>query len=143
MIFLEGLWPNIVSMTGTLSRSGHHLHMSISDPECNVFGGHMLEGCIVRTTAEITLGIVSGVEFTRPMDPRRSVGISLSLFMHVEHADLCEVCNYWSISGKKRIASSVMLKRSACGVSPALLLMRGVILITSIGCFGKWQGQLP
>mmetsp|Transcript_31209 Transcript_31209/g.89553 ORF Transcript_31209/g.89553 Transcript_31209/m.89553 type:complete len:331 (-) Transcript_31209:92-1084(-) len=60
----------IVSMTGTLSRAGHHLHMSISDPECNVFGGHMMEGCIVRTTAEIALSVLEGLEFTRPLDAR-------------------------------------------------------------------------
>eukprot|EP00931_Biecheleriopsis_adriatica_P121198 TRINITY_DN96292_c0_g1_i1.p1 TRINITY_DN96292_c0_g1~~TRINITY_DN96292_c0_g1_i1.p1 ORF type:complete len:322 (-),score=53.29 TRINITY_DN96292_c0_g1_i1:292-1257(-) len=60
----------IVSLTGTLSNHGHHLHMSISDASCNVFGGHVLEGCLVRTTAEITLGIVQGLNFTRPLDPR-------------------------------------------------------------------------
>lgn len=60
----------IVSLTGTVSTSGHHLHMSISDPDCNVFGGHVLEGCIVRTTAELTLGIISGLRFTRPLDAR-------------------------------------------------------------------------
>lgn len=60
----------IVSLTGTLGSAGHHLHMSISDPDCNVFGGHMLPGCIVRTTAEIVLGVLEGVRFDRPMDPR-------------------------------------------------------------------------
>lgn len=60
----------IVSMSGTLSASGHHLHMSISDADCNVFGGHMLEGCIVRTTAEISLGLMQGVAFSRPVDAR-------------------------------------------------------------------------
>jgi len=60
----------IVSLTGTLSQSGHHLHMSISDPECRVFGGHVLHGCIVRTTAEIVLGLLDGVRFTRPLDDR-------------------------------------------------------------------------
>jgi len=60
----------IVSMTGTLSDEGHHLHMSISDPDCNVFGGHMLEGCLVRTTAEIALGLLQGVGFSRPVDAR-------------------------------------------------------------------------
>eukprot|EP00927_Polykrikos_kofoidii_P080612 TRINITY_DN77507_c0_g1_i1.p1 TRINITY_DN77507_c0_g1~~TRINITY_DN77507_c0_g1_i1.p1 ORF type:complete len:338 (-),score=46.67 TRINITY_DN77507_c0_g1_i1:83-1096(-) len=61
----------IVSLTGTLSRSGeHHLHMSISDPDCNVFGGHVMEGCLVRTTAEIVLGVIQGIQFTRPVDAR-------------------------------------------------------------------------
>jgi len=60
----------IVSMTGTLSSSGHHLHMSIADSDGNVFGGHMVEGCIARTTVEIVLGIVEGVTFTRQLDSR-------------------------------------------------------------------------
>jgi len=60
----------IVSLTGTLSRCSHHLHMSLSDSECTVFGGHVLEGCIVRTTAEIVLGVITNVSFTRPHDPR-------------------------------------------------------------------------
>lgn len=62
----------IVSLTGTLSEGcgGHHLHMSISDSQCNVFGGHVLEGCIVRTTAEIALGQLPGVRFERPQDER-------------------------------------------------------------------------
>eukprot|EP00746_Dinoflagellata_sp_MGD_P129929 gnl/MRDRNA2_/MRDRNA2_63972_c0_seq1.p1 gnl/MRDRNA2_/MRDRNA2_63972_c0~~gnl/MRDRNA2_/MRDRNA2_63972_c0_seq1.p1 ORF type:complete len:323 (+),score=54.81 gnl/MRDRNA2_/MRDRNA2_63972_c0_seq1:131-970(+) len=60
----------IVSMTGTISKYGHHLHMSISDADCTVFGGHMMPGCLVRTTAEIVLGIIEGVRFTRPLDKR-------------------------------------------------------------------------
>lgn len=60
----------IVSLTGTLSACGHHLHMSISDASCNVYGGHVLEGCIVRTTAEIVLGLLDGLRFTRPFDAR-------------------------------------------------------------------------
>lgn len=66
---LEGKFE-IVSLTGTLSSTGHHLHMSVSDADCQAFGGHVLEGCIVRTTAEIALGILGGIRFTRPMDPR-------------------------------------------------------------------------
>ena len=60
----------IVSLTGTLSASGHHLHLSVSDADCAVSGGHLLEGCVVRTTAEIALGVVEGVAFSRPHDPR-------------------------------------------------------------------------
>lgn len=60
----------IVSLTGTLGKSGHHLHMSVSDAECAVFGGHVMKGCIVRTTAEVTLGLMPGLRFTRPLDSR-------------------------------------------------------------------------
>ena len=36
----------IVSLVGTISDKGAHLHMSISDSLGNVFGGHVKEGCI-------------------------------------------------------------------------------------------------
>ena len=46
----------IVSLTGTLSAGGsHHLHVAIADSTGAVFGGHLLAGCVVRTTAEIVL----------------------------------------------------------------------------------------
>ena len=60
----------IVSLTGTLSPTGHHLHMSISDRDCRTYGGHVLEGCTVRTTAEVVLGVLEGVAFNRPVDAR-------------------------------------------------------------------------
>ncbi|KAL1522861.1 hypothetical protein AB1Y20_017827 [Prymnesium parvum] len=60
----------IVSLVGTLGADGHHLHLSIADEECVVRGGHALEGCIVRTTAEVVLGEILGVEFHRRQDER-------------------------------------------------------------------------
>lgn len=61
----------IVSLTGMVSaEGGHHLHGSFSTAECTVFGGHCVEGTIVRTTAEIALGVVSGGAFKRRQDPR-------------------------------------------------------------------------
>ena len=41
----------IVSLTGTLSRHGCHLHLSIADFQGNVVGGHVLDGCEVRLAA--------------------------------------------------------------------------------------------
>ena len=46
----------IVSLAGTVSRHGCHLHMSLSDYQGNVVGGHVLDGCVVFTTAEMVLG---------------------------------------------------------------------------------------
>ena len=45
----------IVSMVGTLSKTYGHIHMSVSDTDFNVKGGHMTRGCIVHSTAEIVL----------------------------------------------------------------------------------------
>jgi predicted DNA-binding protein with PD1-like motif len=58
----------IVSLTGTLSTAGMHLHMSISDGEGRTIGGHLLEGNLVYTTAEIVLGESTEHRFKREND---------------------------------------------------------------------------
>ena len=58
----------ILSLTGTLNASGVHLHVSVSDSEGAVFGGHLLSGCLIRTTAEIVLLALPGVRFARRRD---------------------------------------------------------------------------
>lgn len=49
----------IVSATGTLSKSGIHVHVSLADKSGNVLGGHLCEGSRVYTTAEIVIGDLS------------------------------------------------------------------------------------
>ncbi|HEY5969765.1 MAG TPA: PPC domain-containing DNA-binding protein [Chitinophagaceae bacterium] len=58
----------IVSLTGTVSVSGCHLHISISDSEGKTIGGHLLEGCKIYTTAEIVIGSTTAYEFKREKD---------------------------------------------------------------------------
>ena len=58
----------IVSLTGTVSVSGSHLHISISDSEGKTIGGHLLEGCKIYTTAEIVIGSTTAYEFKRMKD---------------------------------------------------------------------------
>lgn len=58
----------IVSLTGTLSPDGNHLHMSIADKDGKVIGGHMMDGCIIYTTAEIIIGEANDLVFTRERD---------------------------------------------------------------------------
>lgn len=45
----------IVSITGTVSIHGSHLHVSVSDEQGRTSGGHLVPGCIIYTTAEIVL----------------------------------------------------------------------------------------
>ena len=45
----------LVSLTGTLSKNGSHLHISISNENGETIGGHLVEGCIIYTTMEIVL----------------------------------------------------------------------------------------
>jgi predicted DNA-binding protein with PD1-like motif len=58
----------IVSLTGTVSVNGSHLHISISDSTGKTIGGHLLEGCKIYTTAEIVIGTTRAYVFTRVKD---------------------------------------------------------------------------
>lgn len=58
----------IVSLNGTLSSSGIHLHMSISNFDGKVIGGHLMDGCEIHTTAEIVLLENNDLLFTREAD---------------------------------------------------------------------------
>ncbi len=55
----------IVSMTGTVSVHGSHLHISIADENGQTLGGHLMTGCKVYTTAELVLGVFEEVIFVR------------------------------------------------------------------------------
>ncbi len=46
----------ILSLNGTMAKDGgHHLHIAFADEKGKAFGGHLLKGSIIYTTAEITL----------------------------------------------------------------------------------------
>jgi uncharacterized protein len=58
----------IVSLTGTVSTNGSHIHISVSDSTGNTIGGHLLQGCTIYTTAEIVLQSDSNFIFKREKD---------------------------------------------------------------------------
>ncbi|HVZ46919.1 MAG TPA: PPC domain-containing DNA-binding protein [Ramlibacter sp.] len=60
----------LVSLAGTLSLDGVHLHASVSDARGAMRGGHVMPECIVRTTAEIVVAQLRGWEFRRELDER-------------------------------------------------------------------------
>jgi predicted DNA-binding protein with PD1-like motif len=59
----------IVSLGGSLSPDGPHLHIAVSDAAGRVTGGHMGPGCVVRTTAEVLVALLPGHRFSREHDP--------------------------------------------------------------------------
>jgi len=59
----------IVSLVGTLSPDGLHIHISLSRRGGHCIGGHLVSGCIVNTTAELVIGEAPEVEFHRVTDP--------------------------------------------------------------------------
>lgn len=58
----------IVSLSGTLSTNGSHLHVSVSDGDGVTTGGHLLDGNIIYTTAEIVIQSAPALQFFREED---------------------------------------------------------------------------
>jgi uncharacterized protein len=58
----------IVSLTGTVSANGSHIHISISDSTGKTIGGHLMEGCKIYTTAEIIITETTKYTFSREKD---------------------------------------------------------------------------
>ena len=59
----------ILSLSGTLSADGAHLHIAIADSSGAVIGGHLCSGSLVRTTAELVIGLLPEWQFRRERDP--------------------------------------------------------------------------
>lgn len=59
----------IISLAGTLWADGAHLHIALADGNGAVIGGHLCAGSLVRTTAELVLGLLPGWQFLRELDP--------------------------------------------------------------------------
>jgi predicted DNA-binding protein with PD1-like motif len=62
----------IVSLVGTLDPAGGHLHLCVADRDGVTFGGHLVDGCLVYTTAEIVVADLTALEFRR--EPDRTFG---------------------------------------------------------------------
>jgi uncharacterized protein len=59
----------IVALVGTLAQGGSHLHLAVADDHGATVGGHLAEGCVVRTTAEVVVGADDRLRFDREPDP--------------------------------------------------------------------------
>ena len=59
----------IDALQGTVPKNGYHLHIVVSDATGKTYGGHLKEGCIIRTTCELVIGILENTKFTRQPDP--------------------------------------------------------------------------
>ncbi|MBR9787436.1 MAG: DUF296 domain-containing protein [Vibrionaceae bacterium] len=58
----------IVSVMGTLTSEHQHVHISLSDEQGHVWGGHLMEGTIIDTTAELIIHSYPNLAFSREMD---------------------------------------------------------------------------
>ncbi len=58
----------IISLVGCGGMGKWHLHLSVSDREGQMTGGHLMDGSIIRTTAEIVIVELTELEFHRVLD---------------------------------------------------------------------------
>ena len=58
----------ILSLSGTLSLDAVHLHISLADKKGLCIGGHLVDGSVIYTTAELILLALPNYEFKRSLD---------------------------------------------------------------------------
>jgi predicted DNA-binding protein with PD1-like motif len=58
----------ILALNGTMAIDGLHLHIAIADSQGKTIGGHLDNGCIIYTTAEIVIGSTEEFRFLRTFD---------------------------------------------------------------------------
>ena len=72
----------IITLQGTLSPDGVHLHLSFSDADCQVWGGHLEHGSEVLRGADLLVGLLSSVpapDSSRPLahqEPRVRIAVA-------------------------------------------------------------------
>jgi len=60
----------IISLVGCADPPRGHLHLGVADEAGSTLGGHLTDGCVVNTTAEVVLGELPGVTFRRQPDEK-------------------------------------------------------------------------
>ena len=60
----------LISLSGTLSQHGMHVHGAVANAEGRVYGGHIMPGCLIRTTAEIAIATLPHLRLRRLPDPQ-------------------------------------------------------------------------
>lgn len=58
----------IVSVVGTLSVDGLHVHLAVADADGKTYGGHLMAGCVVYTTVELAIANLPQYRFQRAFD---------------------------------------------------------------------------
>ena len=70
----------IITLSGYLDESFSHLHISVSDNNCSVFGGHLLSGTIVLKTLDILLGVIPNLQH-RSLAGINDIAISIDIYV--------------------------------------------------------------
>ena len=96
----------IVSVVGTISTAGAHVHLGLADASGVGVGGHLISATVF-TTAEIVLGEVPGLAFERRFDD--ATGFK-ELSVEPRHRDVAEVLRP-AVAGAVLVALGIALGR--------------------------------
>ena len=58
----------MLSLNGTISTEGVHLHAMVADSNGQTWGGHLVEGNIIYTTCELVILEIDGFKMSRQFD---------------------------------------------------------------------------
>ena len=67
----------IITLNGTLAPEGVHLHLSVSDGACQVWGGHLEPGSRVLGGADLLIGLLDAGVTAEPVAAEPRVGIAV------------------------------------------------------------------
>ena len=68
----------VITLNGTFSPEGVHLHLSLSDGACQVWGGHLEPGTIVQKGVDLLVGVLKQHEVTpasQTSEPRLEIAV--------------------------------------------------------------------
>ena len=61
----------IITLQGTVAPGGVHLHLSLSDSDCQVWGGHLEPGTLVLKGADLLVGFLQDSQQVPPAPPEQ------------------------------------------------------------------------
>ena len=65
----------IITLQGTVAPGGVHLHLSLSDSDCQVWGGHLEPGTLVLKGADLLVGFLPDSQPAPPEQPAVEVAV--------------------------------------------------------------------
>ena len=65
----------IITLQGTVAPDGVHLHLSLSDSDCQVWGGHLEPGTLVLKGADLLVGFLQDSHPAHPAQPAVEVAV--------------------------------------------------------------------
>ena len=90
----------IITLQGTIAPDGVHLHLSFSDENCQVWGGHLEQGSVVLKGADLLVGLLPALGSSAPVQTQ-SPGSQQQPRVQVALAEGCP----WSARAERMLRS--------------------------------------